>query len=101
MTLTTFGKKMNRRRRHHREYIEDFPYWQPGDITPEELEKRTAEIRKIKIRDRKHIEKHPDRYYWMYSELSITSLADQIDFRQGCQFLGSGKWRTSNKSKNS
>ena len=97
MTLTTIGKIMNRRRRHRREYIENFPYWQPGDITPEELEKRTAEIRKTKIRDREQIERHREHYYWMYSELSITALSDQVDFRQGCQFLGSGKWRTSPK----
>lgn len=78
-------------------YIEDCPYWQPWDPTPEELAKRTAEVREKKLRQNDYIEKHPDLFYWKFGELLITAGADQRDFRAGCQFLGSGKWRTSFK----
>ena len=97
MTLTTSGKTMNRRRRQHREYIEDFPYWQPGDPTPEEIAEISAKLRKRRLSSTEYIAKHPDLPSWKFGELAITGCADQRDFRQGCQFLGSGKWRTSPK----
>jgi hypothetical protein len=87
MTLTTIGKTMNKRRRQHEEYIP----------TPKEIAERSEEIREKKLSLTEYIEKHPDLASWRFGELSITACADQRDFRQGCQFLGSGKWRTSPK----